>query len=46
MSVADPREGTESADHDRQVRHDAHDQHRVVLHVQVAEHVDDLEEKP
>lgn len=46
VSVAHPRESTEGANHDSEVGNDTHHQDRVVGHVDLAEVLDNLVEKP
>jgi hypothetical protein len=44
MGIADPRESAESANHDSDVRYNPHGKNSVVVHVEMAKVVHNLEQ--
>jgi hypothetical protein len=46
MSIPDPREGTQSTDHDCQIRYNSPNEDGIVLYIQGSEHVHNLEKEP
>lgn len=46
MSISNPRECTQSADHDRKVSHYPHNKNCIMLQLMGAESVDDFQKQP